>query len=102
MIFRIFFLLLGILFFVFFGGPFLIGTVNEMMEHKEYCTLDCLTDTLDNFEECIDLGIENIGFLSQEHYYLCDGIKITNTCIEWEKAPDDCKITYKKKGKELK
>lgn len=43
----------------------------------------CLKETLDEFDECIDLGRESTGFMSSEHYYLCDGFKITNKCLEY-------------------
>ena len=52
---------------------------NETMScYERYCS----RFTLDEFDECIDLGWESVGFLSSEHYYLCDGIKVTNTCTE--------------------
>ena len=39
---------------------------------------------LNQFEKCIDLGIESTGFLSSEHFYFGDGIKITKHCTQWE------------------
>ena len=49
----------------------------------------CLKETLDEFGECIDLGRESTGFMSSEHYYLCDGFKITNKCLEYGEVESD-------------
>ncbi len=76
----------------------LVGTVVFMMIpsfRSEFSTQQegltcyeniCTKTTLDQFESCLDLGIENTGFFSSEHYYLCDGNKVTNNCLEYKKV----------------
>ncbi len=76
-------ILLGIVMLI---GVFMINPAKEVLIlnnethlcYERYCS----EYTLDKFNECIDLGWESVGFLSSDHYYLCDGIKVTNTCIE--------------------
>lgn len=75
--------------------------VEESKEQIEHCTLHCIEDTLDNFEDCIDLGYESTGFLSEEHYYLCDGEKVTNTCTKWDELPEDCRRVERKERRKL-
>ena len=49
-----------------------------------YCEVSyCSKTTLDHFDKCVDLGRESVGFLSSNHYYLCDGIKVTKVCLEY-------------------
>lgn len=45
---------------------------------------ECSKTTLDEFDKCIDLGYESSGFLSGNHYYLCDGVKVTSKCLEYK------------------
>lgn len=49
-----------------------------------YTKTVCVEETLDFFDECVDLGWESSGFLSSNHYYLCDGVKVTNKCTKYE------------------
>ena len=75
-------IILLVLFFMY--TPFV-----EKFEYNRdelYCEVtSCLRTTLDSFENCIDLGVEDTGFLSSNHYYLCDGVKVTNACLEYGK-----------------
>lgn len=43
----------------------------------------CTKTTLDQFDNCKDGGIEDTGFLSSEHYYICDGNKVVKDCLEY-------------------
>jgi len=53
-------------------------------KETEYCEVPyCSKTTLDQFENCKDIGIENTGFLTTEHFYLCDGQRVTKSCIEY-------------------
>ncbi len=55
----------------------------------------CIKETIDMFESCIDLGYEDVGFMSSEHFYLCNGVKVTNTCLEHEYQPTNrSRITF--------
>lgn len=46
---------------------------------------NCIRTTLDQFNECVDIGYKSTGFLSGNNYYLCeDEIEITKKCIQWE------------------
>ncbi len=60
--------------------PFLekVDTTTDKVCYETYCS----KTTLDEFNKCIDLGIESVGFLSSEHFWLCDGIKVTSKCLE--------------------
>ena len=61
-----------------------IPVVSDKDNYECYTDDMCTNQTIDNFSNCLDLGYESTGFLSREHYYLCDGIKITNTCLEYD------------------
>lgn len=70
-------------------GIVLVLMVNPLLDvikydkEEMYCEVEyCSKTTLDEFDECIDLGRESSGFLSSNHFYLCDGFKITSKCIE--------------------
>ncbi len=77
------FILLGLVLII---GFFMINPVTEVFtidNETDLCyETYCSRMTLDEFDNCIDLGVESVGFLSSEHYYLCDGVKVTNTCTE--------------------
>ncbi len=77
------FILLGLVLII---GFFMIGPATEVFtidNETDLCyETYCSKTTLNEFDNCIDLGWESVGFLSSEHYYLCDGIKVTNTCTE--------------------
>lgn len=42
----------------------------------------CIEESIDHFDNCIELGKEKIGLLTYEKYHLCDGVKIVNKCLE--------------------
>ncbi len=68
---------------VFIGMIKPMSNALEYDKEKMYCEIEyCSKTTLDEFDKCIDLGRETSGFLSSNHYYLCDGFKITSRCIE--------------------
>lgn len=46
----------------------------------------CSKTTLDQFNSCKDVGQESTGFLSYEHYYICDGNKIVKRCLEYKEV----------------
>lgn len=46
--------------------------------------MECTKTTLDQFNECKDLGVEEVGFLSSNHFYSCDGQKVTKNCLEYD------------------
>lgn len=46
----------------------------------------CSKYTIEQFNECSYLGYESTGFLSREVFWLCDGVKMPNNCIEHEKV----------------
>jgi len=70
-------LILGVLYFMPWQETF--STTNEKVCYETYCS----KTTLDEFDKCIDLGTESTGFLSSEHYWLCDGFKVTSKCLNW-------------------
>lgn len=75
---------IGVIFLlVFFFGN---NSMTREITSKYICYENvCSKTSLDNFNECIDLGVETVGFLASEHYYLCDGIRVTNTCTNYKK-----------------
>jgi hypothetical protein len=55
----------------------------------------CIKSNLDLFGECVDVGYENCGFFCSNHYWLCDGIKIKERCLEYGKVlTNKSYITY--------
>lgn len=82
---------------VAFMIPTFSEEVDKGVEKYNLCLQECTKDTLDYFDECIDLGVEDVGFLSSEHYYLCDKVKVTKTCIEWEELNENCSSSSGKK-----
>ena len=59
---------------------------NESQFMTEY---KCIKTSLDNFESCIDIGFESTGFISGEHYYLCNNTKIAYNCLEYKGIPSN-------------
>lgn len=49
----------------------------------------CVRESIDSCDKVIDLGWESVGFLTKEHFYYCDGIKITNKCLEYKEVRDN-------------
>lgn len=60
-----------------------ISTQQEGYTCYEYI---CTKTTLDNFEDCKYAGVEDTGFMSSQKYWICDGNKVTKTCIERTKV----------------
>lgn len=69
---------LGIMFLMITPIDESLDTTTNKTCYETYCS----KTTLDEFDKCIDLGIESVGFLSSEHYWLCDGFKVTSKCLE--------------------
>lgn len=49
----------------------------------------CIEESIDHCDKVIDLGSESVGFLTSEHFYYCDGIKITNKCLKYMEVRDN-------------
>lgn len=65
---------------------FILPEVNKQINDELVCYQNvCVKTTLDQFKKCIDLGVEDTGFLSSEHYYLCDNVKVAKSCMEYGK-----------------
>ena len=66
---------------------FMINPMKEELKYNKkemYCEVTyCSKTTLDLFKECVYIGYEEVGFLSGNNYYLCDGNKITKSCLEY-------------------
>ncbi len=77
-------IMLGVGILMFFMIQGIMDNLDPQKEGRTCYQKFCIKYTLDMFEKCIDLGYEDTGFLSSEHYYLCDGNKVTNTCLEYE------------------
>ncbi len=75
-------LMIGTIVFVLIGE--IKDNLDPQKEGRTCYQKFCTKTTLDMFENCIDLGYETVGFMSSEHYYLCDGNKVTDTCLEYE------------------
>ena len=43
----------------------------------------CKKYNLEEFDKCIDIGYEDCGILCNNHYWLCDGEKISKRCIDY-------------------
>lgn len=65
----------------------MLPTISKAMEvdQEEFTCYEyvCQKKIIDQFESCINLGRESTGFLSSQHYFLCDGIKVPNQCLEY-------------------
>ena len=71
-------IVIGVIFFMITPMNKVLDTTTNKTCYDTYCS----KTTLDEFDKCIDLGIESTGFLSSEHYWLCDGYKVTSKCLE--------------------
>lgn len=89
---NIFYVIITILILIFMRNPFLesIDTTTDKVCYENKCS----KTTLDEFNECVDLGYESSGFLSGNHYYLCDGIKVTSKCLEYEEVKTEKKYIF--------
>ncbi len=85
-----FLLIIGLMFFMIDPISKNLDTTTNKVCYEKYCS----KNTLDEFKECIDLGMEDVGFLTAEHFWLCDGNKITNTCLEWDEKITDRKYMF--------
>ncbi|KKM69996.1 hypothetical protein LCGC14_1445240 [marine sediment metagenome] len=59
---------------IFFSGDFL--------EDQPCMESICIKYSIDDLNNCKDVGFENFGFLSYEHYFICDEGKIPYNCME--------------------
>ncbi len=67
----------------------LIPSVDEALQYDNetwYCeTTYCSKYNLEEFDSCVDIGLEGCGLFCSNHYHLCDGNKIIKKCIEYDK-----------------
>ncbi len=70
-------------------GVLMVTTIFNYPKKYDCYKTQCIKSTLDNFESCKDIGMENTGFLSSEHFYICDGNKVTKNCLEWGEVEVD-------------
>lgn len=62
----------------------------QLINESRSCYVDiCSERSIDHCEKLIDLGVESTGFLSSEHFYDCDGLKVADNCVEKKKVVDN-------------
>ena len=61
---------------------FLIGKKVLSESYSECYEYICIKSSLEQFENCKYIGWESVGFLASEEFWLCDGVKVTEHCLQ--------------------
>ncbi|KKN17017.1 hypothetical protein LCGC14_0970250 [marine sediment metagenome] len=67
-------------------GTILFFNVNEKVENADCYENFCIKHSIDDLTNCKNLGYEDVGFLSSEHFYMCDEGKVAYKCIEYKRV----------------